>query len=108
MMNNQEDMALDRKALESHLRGLAQKVCQIGLAVPALFLLEAHKPLTSILHASTLMLEPVLTPIFGLQRIQPLEQILADRENIDLLILFIEQYEEKNKQSSNENVVIQS
>lgn len=107
-MNSQEDSALDKKVVESYLRMLAQKVCNLGLAVPVVFLLEAHKPLTSILHASTLMLEPMLTPIFGLQRIQPLERILADRENIDLLILFIEQCEINNKQSSNENVVNQS
>lgn len=77
---------------EQTLEALANKIVALGWQAPATFFLEAHKPLNTIFHTGTLMLAPIAAPLFGAERIQNLQVILADPENVERLIKLIEEY----------------
>ena len=56
------------------------------LALPAKIFLEMHLPLTALAHTSTLLFQPLLTPLFGLEKIEKFSALLANRQNVEYLI----------------------
>jgi len=56
------------------------------LQVPALLFLEMNIPLTTVFHTALLAAEPLGTPLFGAERIEPLKNLLSDRKNIMNLV----------------------
>jgi len=78
---------------DAALLGIAEKIIKMRLQVPALFFLEIHKPLTTLAHTGSLFLQPLLSPVFGAERIESLNNVLAERKNIDNLIRLIESRE---------------
>lgn len=68
--------------LESLVSGLKSR----GLATPALFALELHRPLGNILAHGVLGLTPLLAPALGVARMQQAAALLADPLAIDELI----------------------
>ena len=78
---------VDNSAL---IESYARKICSLGLTTPAIFLLEMHKPLTSVFHTAITLAEPVSAPIFGAERIHGLREFLSIRENVELLITRLE------------------
>jgi hypothetical protein len=79
-------------ALEERLHKIAHKIVELRLESPVNFFLEIHIPITTLLHTTTLMFQPIASPLFGAERISTLEQILADKKNISRLIELIETY----------------
>ena len=65
---------------------LAQKIVERRLEVPALLFLEMHLPLVTIAHTGSLLFSPLLTPVFGAERVHNLSELLAERQNIEALI----------------------
>lgn len=74
------------------LQTLAERIVELRMESAALFFLEAHLPVTTLLHTGTIMMSPLLSPFFGLDRIQTLQTVLSERDNINRLIVFIEEY----------------
>ena len=72
------------------LNNCAERVCRLGLAVPAIFFLEMHKPLTGLAHSASVMAEPILGPLLGMHRVKDLSALLEERENVEKLIQLIE------------------
>lgn len=80
--------------VEPALRRVAAKIVAARLEVPAIFFLELHRPFTNLFHTGTLLLQPIGTPLFGVERMHKLEQLFADPKNIERLIELIESYSE--------------
>ncbi len=60
------------------LDGLAQAVVDRGLAVPAMFFLELHRPLAHLASQAMVVGTPILAPLLGLSRFDELREVLAD------------------------------
>jgi hypothetical protein len=68
------------------LDSLADGLKKRGLAVPALFVLELHRPLGNTLAHGVLGLTPLLAPVLGVQKMQQAAALLAEPGSIDLLL----------------------
>ena len=76
------------------LEQLAQGIVARKLEVPACIFLEMHLPLTALLHTSTLLFQPLLSPLFGAERLTMLSRILAERKNVERLLQRINEISE--------------
>ena len=63
------------------------------LEVPAAIFLEMNLPLTAFTHTATLLFQPLLTPLFGTERIERLSGLLADRSAVRRLIELLDRPE---------------
>lgn len=81
------------------IEALAQKVVVRKLETPAIFFLEAHKPLSFLASQSLLMLSPLLGAFFGYSHIKLWSRILEDRDNVERLIKKIEIFAEQARQA---------
>lgn len=72
---------------------LAAAVHARRMTVPAILLLEAHKPLTSLFHTAAVMSLPMMLPLFG-ARARELPAFLQSRDNVERLIRRIEELAE--------------
>lgn len=79
---------------------IAKKIAGRRLETPAVLFLDMHKPLSFIASQSMMVALPLLGPIFGAQSMADLSKILADRENIELLIARIEEMSAANDKSA--------
>ena len=79
------------------LHQAAKKIVALKLEAPAVFFLEAHKPLTTVLHTSAVFLEPAAALFFGRPAWSLIEDILSSRSNVDQLIELIQLYATPNK-----------
>jgi hypothetical protein len=68
----------------------AEKIRQMGLATPALLLLEAHKPLSFIAGQFILISQPVLNLFFSAAVIDKVVVLLSDRAYLEDLIVALE------------------
>jgi hypothetical protein len=69
---------------------IAQKLADLGLAAPAVLLLEAHKPLAFIGSQCLLVAQPTLNFFISPYFTQGLVDLLADPEQVDQLITHLE------------------
>ena len=83
------------------LKKVANAISRMKLEMPAVFFLEAHKPLTTLCHTASLFLQPIATPLFGAERVNGLVEILADKNSIDKLIELIESGEVEQEEMNN-------
>lgn len=77
------------------LETIARRIYKLGLTAPAIFFLEAFKPLTAVVHSATLVGAPLLQMCLGVAAQRELSEILRDRENIERLITLIEKQTEQ-------------
>lgn len=69
---------------------IAQKLADLGLAAPAVLLLEAHKPLAFIGSQCLLVAQPTLNLFISPHFTQGLVDLLADPVQLDQLIAHLE------------------
>jgi len=74
----------------SDLNNLANEVCKRGLAVPAIFFLELHKPWTTVAFSAASISVPLLVPLFGPKLMRLALHLLSSRDNVEQLIRMIE------------------
>ncbi|MBI2300977.1 MAG: hypothetical protein HYU66_18860 [Armatimonadetes bacterium] len=84
----EEPLDLDRLA-----RGIAER----GLAVPAVFFLELHRPLAHLASELALIGSPLLASLLGLRRFEQLRAVLADPEQYEALVTSIERHAAEEK-----------
>jgi hypothetical protein len=80
------DTPLPPAERDALLDSLADGLKKRGLATPALFALELHRPLGNTLAHGVLGLTPLLAPVLGVQRLQQAAALLAEPGSIDLLL----------------------
>ncbi len=80
------DTPLPPSERDALLDSLADGLKKRGLATPALFALELHRPLGNTLAHGILGLTPLLAPVLGVRRMQQAAALLAEPGSIDLLL----------------------
>lgn len=75
--SQQEERLIDR---------LADWIARQGLVAPAVFLLEANKPFSFLGSQALWMLQPLLGPAVGHDRIAAYAQLLQDRTSVERLL----------------------
>lgn len=73
------------------LSSLADSIIRRGLAAPAVFMLELHKPISTLLSFGFQTVDPLLRAIFGGRSIDSIEEVLSSRDSIEQLIILIEE-----------------
>ena len=81
---------------DSLIDAVARKIVAMRLEVAAVLFFEMNKPLSFIASQSALVAMPFLAPIIGAQLIANVSKLLADRENIEMLITRIEDMAAEN------------
>ncbi|MFN8454520.1 MAG: hypothetical protein U0401_07570 [Anaerolineae bacterium] len=76
------------------------KLTQLGLAAPALLLLEAHKPLAFIGSQLLLIAQPSLNFLISPSYTQGLINLLADVEQVEQCLLRLQQTSDKDNPSA--------
>lgn len=79
---------------ESDIKEMAAAIFRRGMTIPAIFFLEAHKPLTAIVNFGANLCAPVLVPLFGSQRIENIHRLLENPELVEKLIVELESLRE--------------
>jgi hypothetical protein len=75
---------------EETIEKVATKISQLGLEVPAIMMLEAHKPLTFFANQGLIFLSPILYPLFG-GKTERAARFFEKRGNVEALIKRVEQ-----------------
>jgi hypothetical protein len=90
---------LEARRRDELVEGWAQKIVARGLASPAVFLLEAHKPLSGLSAQALAAFRPLLTPLLPVN-VGELAAFVHDVDNIERLLTRIE---ELDRQRNAEN-----
>ena len=69
---------------------IATRIVERGLAVPAVFFLEMHKPLAGLVHGTLTAFDPLVGAALGRDRKEALLKATESRESIEKLISLIE------------------
>lgn len=75
---------------QSGLTGVARWISRLGMAAPAIFLLELHRPFSPIAGQAALFFQPVLGVFFDDESITRLSHGLSDAHSLDELIRQLE------------------
>ena len=75
---------------KASIQQIAESICARGLASPAIFALELHKPLIGILREIALVSAPLFSAIFGYQYKKAMDEVLESRDRVEELIVCIE------------------
>ena len=77
---------------------VAVKISTMGLELPAILMLEAHKPLTFFANQGLIFLSPILYPLFG-GKTERAAKFFEQRDNVEKLIKRLEEKaDERNQQ----------
>lgn len=85
-----EPQSLSSKDLEGNLQNLASAISNRRMGVPAIFLLEMYKPLTTAFHSAAIFSMPLVTMLVGTHLSNVLLQVLESRDLIEKLIQLLE------------------
>ncbi|HJP83420.1 MAG TPA: hypothetical protein VJ835_07935 [Fimbriimonadaceae bacterium] len=81
LTNDEEEALIEKAAAEIEKR---------KLEVPAVVLLESHKPLAFIGSQSAIAFAPFLAPFLGFEFVNNYSRLFAKRENVEKLLVRIE------------------
>lgn len=79
--------------IDQSLLAMARRIRELGLTAPAIALIEMHKPLCGLLHASALLVQPALSLIFGAHSGKTLVTLSQSPDNLERLITILESKE---------------
>lgn len=77
---------------------IAQRINRHGMTIPAIMLLEMHKPLAGVGGAMIQIVAPGLDWIFGESNTEDFATLLSDREQVERLISRIEELDRKKSE----------
>jgi hypothetical protein len=75
---------------------VAKKIVDLGMEMPAVLFLEAHKPVTFFVNQFFIFLSPIVAPLFG-GKTEEVAKFFEDRDNVEKLIRCIEEKSEEKK-----------
>ena len=90
-----DECKFSEEEISNFINTFAKAVVKRGMTVPAVMTLEMVKPLSFIGHTSLVMFGPVLEMIIDPVKMEKLQAITADRDNIEKLMVSIENLERK-------------
>jgi hypothetical protein len=70
---------------------LADSIMSRGMAVPAIFFLELHKQLSTLISFGVQATEPLLRLLFGGDTVQTVAKLLESRDDVERLITLLEE-----------------
>jgi|DewCreStandDraft_4_1066084.scaffolds.fasta_scaffold53337_2 hypothetical protein len=79
---------------------IARAVVAKGLETPAILFLEMHKPLSFAASQGLIVASPLIAPLVGFDRVQSAQRLMAERQNVELLIRKIEDYAEERRREA--------
>lgn len=85
---------LDAARRDELIEVWARRLVDRGLATPAIFLLEAHKPLAGFSAQALLAFQPLLAPIVRMN-VGEVAAFIRSADNIERLLLCIEELEQQ-------------
>lgn len=56
------------------------------LELPARIFLEMHLPLLTVVHTAAIFFQPLLSPVFGAERVERLATVLSDRKEVERIL----------------------
>ena len=83
------------QAMQEVIERLAQVIVRRGMAAPALVLLDSCKPLTFLGNQLLVFLQPVVQCFFAGRDYQAFVNILADRWQVERLIVAVEDLQQQ-------------
>ena len=89
------DDSYDRDRQREVLSKVAEALAERRLTAPAIFTLEAGKPLSYLVSQTLVFFQPLVQTLFGLRDYQVFAAALEDRDNVEWLIQQLEAHEEK-------------
>jgi hypothetical protein len=75
---------------EELIENLSHGILKRGMEAPAIFALEMYKPLAGVLYNLSMAVFPMLTAVFGLDKVQEIIQIMRNPESVERLIQALE------------------
>lgn len=75
---------------------VAKKIVDIGMEMPAVLFLEAHKPVTFFINQFFIFIAPIVAPLFG-GRTEEVGKFFEDKDNVEKLIRRIEEKAEEKR-----------
>ena len=75
---------------------VAKKIVDLGMEMPAVLFLEAHKPVTFFVNQFFIFIAPIVAPLFG-GRTEEVAKFFEDRDNVEKLIRRIEEKSDEKK-----------
>ena len=84
---------------DEKIEKVATRISNLGLETPAMFLLDAHMPLTFFANQGLIFLSPILYPLFG-EQTEVVAKFFEERKNVEKLVRRIE--EKANQRLQNE------
>jgi hypothetical protein len=91
---------LSREEAVEMADALARRVVGMGLSVPAILMLEMHRPLSRLAGQALVAATPVLGPALGAGGVQKLARLLYHPGGIELMIDRIEELRDARKEAS--------
>ncbi len=88
----------------SSIDAIAEYVVSRKVESAVVFFLEAHLPMASVMHSVSLLLQPVMTPLFGAEKIAVSNALLSDRRLVQQLIEAIEERAQRIEQAASVEV----
>jgi hypothetical protein len=75
------------------LEGVARKVVDWKMAVPAIMALETAKPLSFIGSQAMVFFEPIVQSLFSIKHYDTFRELMENRANVERVLLLIEKYD---------------
>ena len=85
-----ETDALNDEENDALIDKLAQEILKRKMEVPAVLMLEMHKPLSYVASQASIVFAPFIVPLAGYDNAQSITRLLSRRENVEKLISRIE------------------
>ena len=79
---------------------LARRISGRGMEDAAIFFLEMHKPLSFIAGQGLLVASPFIAPFIGIDRLEQVSELLAERENLERLIRRLEELRQEREEEA--------
>ena len=79
---------------EQLIERVAQRLVELRMGIPAVFMLEATRPLSFVASQALIVFEPIVGAIFNIAEYRQFQQMMEDRANIDRLMNRIEELED--------------
>lgn len=81
---------LTEQQTEALLDKAAAEIVRRKMEVPAVLFLEMHKPLSFVASQASIVFAPFAVPLLGYDNVHDFSRLMANRQNIELLIQRIE------------------